>query len=151
LISHELKTIFVHIPRTAGTSVEIALAGNNWWKIDPKTKHIEWREAKELYAPYWDNYLKFSIIRNPWDWVASLYFSHDRGGDRSWEEYLQNPVLFSHEQSTVSQSSIIGAEMDLILRYETLHEDFVRLCGDLGVKRTLPHVQIGEGGYRHRG
>jgi len=149
MISHELKTIFIHLPRTGGTSVETALVGNNWWKIHPQTKHIEWKEAKKLYSDYWDEYLKFTIIRDPWDWIASLYFSHDRGGKKTWEEYVLNPNFYAHEPSTMIQSEIIGEEMDFIFRYETLHEDFIRLCQKLGIERRLPHTQLGESTYKH--
>ena len=91
MISHELKTIFIHIPRTGGTSIETALVGNNWWKIEPATKHIDWCEAKKFYANYWNDYLKFSVVRNPWDWLVSLYHSHNRGGNKTWGEYVRTP------------------------------------------------------------
>ena len=149
MISHEFQTIFIHIPRTAGTSVEIALAGNNWWKIDPASKHIDWRHAKDLYSDCWQEYMKFSIVRSPWDWLASLYFSHRRGGDKSWEEFVQDPNFYPHEQALASQSEIIGMEMDLVLRFETLQEDFTMLCQKLGISRQLPHVQIGDGSFLH--
>ncbi|MDH3378911.1 MAG: sulfotransferase family protein, partial [Gammaproteobacteria bacterium] len=86
MISHKLKIIFIHVPRTAGTSIEMALIGKDWWDVDPDTKHIDWVKAKEVYAEYWDKYLKFSVVRNPWDWLASLYSSHRRRGDKSWSE-----------------------------------------------------------------
>lgn len=149
MISHELKTIFIHIPRTGGTSVETSLVGNNWWKIEPKTKHIDWQQAKQIYAEHWDSYLKFTIIRNPWDWLASLYHSHNRGGTSGWEAYIHNPRLFPHEQSSMLQSEIIGKEIDHILRYETLNEDFIRLCNTLGISKSLPTVQIGESNHQH--
>lgn len=149
MISHELKTIFIHIPRTGGTSLETALVGNDWWIIDPDTKHIDWKEAKNLYSDCWDKYLKFTIIRNPWDWIASLYFSHNRGGEISWEDYVRNPFLYDHEQSSMSQCEIIGEEMDFILRYETLNKDFISLSRKLGVKTNLPHVEIGSSTHQH--
>jgi hypothetical protein len=149
MISHELKTIFVHIPRTGGTSVEIALVGNNWWKIDARSKHIDWRQAKKLYSDFWDDYLKFSIVRNPWDWLASLYFSHDRGGAKTWEEFVRQPEFYPHEQPSCLQSEIVGDEMDFILRFETLQEDFMQLTKKLGIDRELPHVQLGEGAHQH--
>lgn len=149
MISHDLKAIFIHIPRTGGTSVETALVGNNWWKIHPQTKHLNWQDAKREYSEYWDDYFKFTIIRNPWDWLASLYFSHGRGGKKSWEEYVHNPNLYPHEQSTMSQSKIIGDEMDFMLRYETLNEDFICLCQKLSVSKTLPQVQIGDGTHQN--
>jgi len=149
MISHELRTIFIHVPRTGGTSVEIALVGNNWWKIDPQTKHLDWKQAKSIYSKYWDHYLKFSIVRNPWDWLASLYFSHNRSGRKTWEEFVHEPNMYPHEPEFMSQSDIIGHDVDMLLRFETLHEDFLCLCQKLGIKRDLPHAQVGEGAYKH--
>lgn len=149
MISHELKTIFIHIPNTGGTSVETALVGSDWWNIDPQTKHIDWREAKELYADYWASYLKFTIVRDPWDWLVSLYNSHGRDGNKTWEEYVRNPNLSQNEQSTMSQSKIIGGEMDCILRFERLNGDFIGLAHKLGIKVGLPHESIGTGRHKH--
>lgn len=150
MIVHELKTIFIHIPRTAGTSIEIALAGNNWFKIEPETKHIDHLRAKELYTDYWDDYHKFTVVRDPFDWLASLYHSHNRGGDKTWEEFVREPNLFVNEQQQTVQSDIIGDDIDQILRYEMLSEDFALLCRNLGIERTLPHAQnASEGTYGH--
>lgn len=149
MISHELKTIFIHTPRTGGTSIETALVGNNWWKIEPKTKHIDCTEAKRVYAEYWSEYLKFAVVRNPWDWMVSLYYSHNRGKEKTWGEFVNNPGLFAHEQSTIIQSEIIGDEIDFILRFETLQEDFRQLCTKLAIDRKLPHIQLSEVPYSH--
>jgi len=65
MISHEHKCIFIHIPHTGGSSIEVALVGKNWIDVDQKTKHLDWKEAKALYSEYWDSYFKFSVVRNP--------------------------------------------------------------------------------------
>ena len=62
----------VHIPRVAGTSIEKWICGQDWWDIEKETKHILASQAKELYKDYWDDYFKFSFVRNPWDRVVSL-------------------------------------------------------------------------------
>ncbi|MDA0789292.1 MAG: sulfotransferase family 2 domain-containing protein [Proteobacteria bacterium] len=150
MIVHELKTIFIHIPRTGGTSIEIALAGNNWFKIDPATKHIDHVQAKQVYADYWDDYHKFTVVRDPFEWLASLYYSHNRGGDKTWDEFVRAPNLFINEQQQTVQSDIIGDDIDQILRFEMLSEDFALLCRNLGVERTLTHAQnSSEGTFEH--
>ena len=77
----EKKYIFTHPPKCGGTSVEIALLGKElfdeenipkWrpWKHASLIKQIE--EVKRLgYDP--DDFLKFSIIRNPWERVYSWF------------------------------------------------------------------------------
>ena len=94
LISYEHKFIFVHIYKTAGTSVEKALMhyccsqprlflnkvllhlfkGKIRINPQPYRKHIS---AKELALIYPDEifkeFFKFAFVRNPWDWQVSLY------------------------------------------------------------------------------
>jgi hypothetical protein len=73
MISHKLKCIFIHIPRCAGTSVELALDARDWWLYTPQEKHLSASEAKIRYADFWDDYFKFSFVRNPWDLEVSWY------------------------------------------------------------------------------
>lgn len=47
MISHELKCIFVHIPRTAGSNIERSLIGQDWWEVSHETKHLLASQAKK--------------------------------------------------------------------------------------------------------
>ena len=71
MISHKYKCIFVHLPRTAGTSIEQWIHGRDWWEVEPNTKHLIASQAKRQYADYWDEYFTFAFVRNPWDRVVS--------------------------------------------------------------------------------
>lgn len=79
MISHERKFIFVHTPKTAGTSVEECLKDYGIMQQGPRNfnsiyfKHITARELKRMLGDQYDNYFKFSVIRNPWDWLISTY------------------------------------------------------------------------------
>ena len=72
MISHKHKCIFIHIPRTAGTSIEEWIEGLDWWRIKKETKHLLASQAKEIYSEYWEDYFKFSFVRNPWDRMVSM-------------------------------------------------------------------------------
>ena len=72
MISHELKCIFIHIPRTAGSSIETALVGKDWWNVDRPTKHLIASQAKKIYSEYWDEYFKFSFVREPYSRMLSM-------------------------------------------------------------------------------
>ena len=89
MISHKHKCIFIHIPRTGGTSIEKALTEADWWKVDKKTKHLDCKTAKNLYKDNWNEYFKFTIVRNPWDWMVSLFRSHRgrRRKQKTWKQY----------------------------------------------------------------
>src|SRR5271166_1307490 len=72
VISHEYRCIFIHIPRCAGTSIEIWLTGQDWWDTDPRCKHLIASQARKLYASYWNRYFKFAVVRDPVERVISL-------------------------------------------------------------------------------
>jgi Sulfotransferase family len=80
MISHDLKCIFIHIPRCAGTSIEKWLVGANWWEKEASTKHLIASQAQRLYQEYWDTYFKFSIVRHPISRVISSLKFHDHFG-----------------------------------------------------------------------
>ena len=78
MICHKHKCILVHIQRCGGTSMEEAIVGYNLWDSEEhcREKHLLASQAKALYADYWDDYFKFSFVRNPWDRMVSMAKSY---------------------------------------------------------------------------
>ncbi|MAI80318.1 MAG: hypothetical protein CL917_15325 [Deltaproteobacteria bacterium] len=161
MICHRNRMIFIHLPRTGGSSIEEALTGYDWWLADSQKKHLDWKQAKKIYASEWDHYLKFSVVRNPWSLVVSLYYSHsqlrarpkflEKGPGRfrkwwpakGWQEWLTAPRMADWEQDLFANKSpmadCIGPEVDVILRTESLQEDFDCMTEKhLGRKLSLP-------------
>ena len=104
MINHDNKLIFIHIARTGGTSIETALSGKDWWLIDPQTKHISAGMARKIYGEeVWRTYTKFSVVRNPWDRVVSMWATqwwHEASGldeNCSFEEFIRNIKPHPHE------------------------------------------------------
>jgi hypothetical protein len=107
LISYRKKFLFVHIFKTAGTSITNSLApysyrpestrpanwltflSANWKKIHrtPIKKHATALEIQDsLDSGIFDSFFKFSFVRNPWDWQVSLYhFILDRPHNPGFE------------------------------------------------------------------
>ena len=88
MVSDKHKIIFVHITKCAGMSIEKhffgkkALSGMRWnqaqWDDINKIyqRHATAYQIKKYYSTpeQWDNYVKFAVIRNPWDRMLSSYF-----------------------------------------------------------------------------
>ncbi len=170
MISHKYKCIFIHIPRTAGSSIEKAICGANWWEVEPRTKHLLASQAKAYYAPYWDSYFKFSFIRNPWDRIVSMkkYAEYFYGSSKypdlitlrqlKWYKkrfgfpiMIENDYRFSDRRKLIRPvhdkqqvyGNILDEELDFIGKFESLNDDFEKIADILSLKeRTLEHTNI---------
>lgn len=163
MISHKHKLIFIHIPRTAGTSIEKALHGKDWHYVHSPSKHLTVHSAKKIYAEYWNDYFKFSFVRNPWDRMVSLLkygwfygISLDNKKILRPEKYFKdfhkieydkryfNENQFS-DYTNVKESvykNIIEGEMNFIGRFESLEKDFKKICEINNIKNVkLPHME----------
>jgi hypothetical protein len=69
------KFIFIHIPKTAGTSIANKI--NQSWKYQCSFKpsvHATAYEIKNIIGIDYDHYYSFTFVRNPWDRLNSLYY-----------------------------------------------------------------------------
>jgi len=168
MISHEYKCIFIHIQRTGGTSIEKAIQGEDQFDKLHRTKHILASTAKEIYKDYWDDYFKFSIVRNPWDRMvsfASMGWLDTRivDGKVNVDSFLSYITNNKYEVPVFSESvsrlhtydnyiensvycNILNEDLDFIGRFENLHEDFATICEKIGCKNELPsdHKNVSE-------
>lgn len=70
-----LKCIFVHIPKTAGISISRSIFGNLGGG------HTKIRDYELIFsAKDFNNYFKFTFVRNPWDRIFSAYRFLKNGG-----------------------------------------------------------------------
>ena len=150
MIDYVNKLIFIHIARTGGTSIETAIVGKDWWLIDQKTKHISAKNAREIYGEdIWHTYTKFSVVRNPWDRITSMWATnwwHESSGldiDCSLEEFIIKLKPHKNERyNTLFYYEILNEEMDFILRFESLQKDFSRMLNIIRVADIkLPHIE----------
>ena len=80
MISHDFKTIFVHIPKTGGTSIEAMFGFAEYDKFGlltkdkvGKGKHWGAKEYYQYWEDFYKDYFKFTVVRNPWERDLSLY------------------------------------------------------------------------------
>jgi len=159
MISHKDKCIFIHIPKTAGESIETILMGRpNWEADDPKLKELSatdsinisddkhWPLYKWVDSPYYEDYFKFSFVRNPW--AASVSFYHYRkkrdGFSHTFKEWIKgvNPDFWKEFLNPLRYLRVNGKiGVDFIGRFEHLDRDWAYVCGRLGLPNTpLPVV-----------
>jgi len=84
ILSHKHRFLFVHVAKTGGRSIGIALRKHclsterfNTHSLDPNVDMLGRRIALEvrpaLTDEQWDDYFKFAFVRNPWDRTVSMY------------------------------------------------------------------------------
>ena len=157
MIDHEHKLIFIHIPKCAGTSMEVFLTGHDAADSEQKDhKHITARRARRLYgATLWGEYFTFSFVRNPWGRMVS-WFNYLRVLEPTMEfepwirkvcrpwglGYKLLPIHRSMSDYLVDRSGEVM--VDYVGRFESLEEDFARMLDRAGVTAgELPKVEMG--------
>lgn len=121
MINHKYKCIFVHIPRTGGTSIEAAFEGPEG---KAKSMHCTAQQMQQLAGEsIWNEYFKFSFVRNPWDLIITLYHAsyfrkiNSKSG-KSLLYFLQNYEKPAWEHGVTFCSYLNFGEMDFIGRFE---------------------------------
>ncbi|MEY8216329.1 MAG: sulfotransferase family 2 domain-containing protein [Colwellia sp.] len=150
----DFECVFVHIPKTAGTSLQKTLFNF------AHTGHFRWDEYRAMNRKKFDNYYKFAFVRNPWDRVVSAYFYLNNGGgneiDKKWsesvlakyasfDEFVLNWLTLDNVKTWnhfVPQAEFIFDDkdhmrVDFCGRFENINEDFLVVSNKLGSERKL--------------
>lgn len=148
MIDHKHKLIFIHIPRTGGSSIEKALVGKDWFNIESHTKHISASIAKRKYSDVWDEYTTFTVVRNPWDRLVSMRTTgwwdkiSNAPASGSFYKFIENITLCPHERYDSNlYVDMLDIELDYIIKFENLQAEFSNMLSDLNIQNIkLPHV-----------
>lgn len=139
-----LNCIFVHNRKCAGTSIGFALgvepATPAWNLFNEGALDPNWTKRADLVQ----RAFKFSCVRNPFDRAVSGWRYLPALSGRSLGASLEDPPRDGHDYRhfTRTQSAILvdpsSAEtvVDVLMRYETLQEDFDAVCDRIGAPRT---------------
>ncbi len=170
MICHHYKCIFIHIPKNAGQSIEhvfleslgltretrapLLLRENPHPELGPpRLAHLkaqDYVDCSYLSQELFDQYFKFTFVRNPWSRVVSLYKYLGYNQKYSFKDFLKKkllPDLLSNMYWFVCpQSELIYSDdgellADYIGRFETLQADFDEICAKIEFPQTpLPHI-----------
>lgn len=165
MIFHNKKVIFLHIPKTGGTSIESFFDNKKRdykkfypdivWGLKARkfTQHFRYESIKKCYTGNEDieKYFKFTFIRNTWDRLLSAYsYLNPNPNKEKFCNYLQNKCSdfingkiyeCEHYDSQINYIFQNGKEfLDFIGRFENIQEDFKKLCDKLNISHeNLPH------------
>lgn len=151
------QCIFIHIPKVAGTSILDFLGKNKGGR-----NHLPWYVYYTANTYKFNQYFKFSFVRNPWDRIYSAYTYLVLGGNKHGDMNIANEIRsyqnFDHfvieglgtgryrnHLLFIPQSEfILGPKGDLVVDflgyYEQLEEDFYRIRLITGKKLGLPQL-----------
>jgi len=140
MINHKLKCIFIHIPKTSGTSIKNTLEG-----FDKEVGYHARPQLIEDYNPtVWSNYFKFTFVRNPFDRIYSIYSYYKMGKAITLVNPNKLPDTFENFIMDIdnnlkklgldyNQMDFLNLDVDYVGRYETVQVDFDEICTRLGV------------------
>ena len=159
MISYNKKFIFIHINKTAGTAVEQSLLEYGDKRVEPKndlnfeltykqSQHSNYKEYKEYLGSEYDNFFKFTVVRNPFDRVVSYYLKNsinqnnlsfsdwviDRYKNKNFQDYKRMYSDYTHW--------IDKDNTDFILRFENLSSDFNILKQKLNIDCELKYHNV---------
>ena len=144
MIYHKFKVIFLHVPRTGGTSIMNKFKSLNV-KLDKERSHKNWKYYIDVYGKdVFQEYFKFAVIRNPYQKVFSSYCFRPRGYKdfTKWLEWIvtlrdknRNHILGSH-------FVWIGNKIitDDLIRFENFQNDWKRICNKIGIDSKIRHL-----------
>jgi len=171
ICSNRHKFIFVHVPKTGGTSIRSVLGSLDrkdamTIKLPFLTKkkmllneHLTALEIKNIVLPsVWDTTFKFAFVRNPWSVMLShyLYFKTNPGGSvlakkaksLSFNQYIDWYFNFDGLHRFKNGFSdflrISGKDaLDFIGKQEFMDKDFSKVCDLLNIaKIKLPRKNV---------
>ena len=163
MISLQKRFLFVHIPKTAGNSIQSVLRDysedelvalrseqdgverfglrNSKYKIKKHSTLVEYREV--LGNEQFRSLYKFACVRNPWDRMVSYYFTPTQSPE-TWNRKKFRGII--SKAVSIADYLRLGpgeedpfANVDYVMRFENLADDFPTVCAALDISpTTLP-------------
>lgn len=162
------SVLFIHIPKCAGTSVLKMLGDEAEYRT-----HVPAYIYKEANKHKYENYVKFSIIRNPWDRLYSTYTYLSSGGNQKsdLEDYkevrgisFESFVMCWLSEDRVASVKLFQSQcfyirdpisgdflVDIVGKLEDVSDAIKKLNDACGKEWALPHLNKSKShGYREQ-
>lgn len=157
MISLQKRFLFVHIPKTAGNSIQSVLRDYSEDELvalrkeqdgierfglrNPNYKVKKHSTLSEYYDALGDEQFrklyKFTCIRNPWDRMVSYYFTPTQNPEtwnrKKFRETISKAVSVPDYLRLDSHEADPFANVNCIMRFENLADDFRAVCAGIGI------------------
>ncbi len=142
-------------------SLNIGIKSRYYGSFGSNPAHPTASAVRQYCGDVWDEYLKFSICRNPYEQVVSDYLWRVRTSNRSvsatFTEYLKDIEGKTNSTGLVHKGAIQNKDIvsidgklvsDYVCRFESLNTDFSELCSKLACTGidSIGHAKVGSGG-----
>ena len=157
MISFQKRFLFVHIPKTAGNSIQSVLRDysedelvalrseqdgverfglrNPKYKIKKHSTLAEYRRA--LGNEQFRSLYKFTCVRNPWDRMVSYYFTPTQSPEtwnrKKFQGIISKAVSVADYLRLGPREEDPFANVDSVMRFENLADDFRIVCSALDI------------------
>ena len=151
--------IFIHVPKTAGSSVAQALFGGS--------RHVPYFEYERVSPRKFNRFFKFAFVRNPWDRLVSTFFFLKAGGVNQMDRRFAEENLTGYDsfaafvEGWLSEQNVwswvhfkpqhyficdadLRVRMDFVGRTENIAADFRHICRQLDVTAELKWTNRGD-------
>jgi len=157
MISLQKRFLFVHIPKTAGNSIQSVLRDysedqlialrkeqdgierfglrSTKYKIKKHSTLNEYHRA--LGEEQFRDLYKFTCVRNPWDRMVSYYFTPTQNPEtwnrKKFREIISKAVSLADYLRLDNSERDPFANVDCIMRFENLADEFRAVCDTIGI------------------
>ena len=142
------QATFIHIPKNAGTSITHWLisytnTSQPMEKVHGGKHADQYRVEKFLRQRNQTLGFTFCVVRNPWDRLVSTYHYYIKRGQinpkkLSFDDFIKGKWKEGNKWGcSRKQQHQYYYDMDIILRYENLEEDFKQIQDFYGIKKDL--------------
>lgn len=153
------KCIFIHIPKTAGSSIITALSGGV-----SRRQHLPWYIFQKANPEKYEKYYKFAFVRHPVERAISAYNYLSRGGNekndiiikqklvkyRDFNDFVINGLsngYFRNHPMFLPQSDFIvrfdqELAVDFLGKFEEIDESFAEIARKLNIDIKLPKINM---------
>lgn len=160
LISDKHKFIFIHIPKTAGSSIknnilpycndgQLKISGENFTDLNGYHPHVT---ISPKQVDVYKDYYKFACVRNPFQRYVSMWkFFKKRKPQEfnniNFEKFIDDIVHIKNKINSKLQYTYIYNNnntllVDKIIKFENLQGDFSSVCNSINIPTSqLPHLK----------